>query len=33
LTLAYCALPCLLKLIAAALLYVRWLRSPEGSVE
>jgi Na+/melibiose symporter-like transporter len=33
LTLAYCALPCVLKLIAAALLYVRWMRSPEGSTE
>jgi len=33
LTLAYCALPCLLKLLAAALLYWRWWRSPEGSLE
>jgi len=33
LTLAYCALPCVLKLIAAALLYTRWMRSPEGSTE
>ena len=33
LTLAYCALPCALKLIAAALLYWRWWRSPEGSLE
>ena len=33
LTLAYCALPCVLKLIAAALLYARWMRSPEGSTE
>ena len=31
LTLAYCALPCVLKLVAAALLYARWMRSPEGS--
>jgi glycoside/pentoside/hexuronide:cation symporter, GPH family len=33
LTLAYCALPCVLKLFAAALLYWRWMRSPEGSTE
>ena len=33
LTLAYCALPCALKLMAAALLYWRWWRSPEGSLE
>ena len=33
LTLAYCALPCVLKLIAAALLYLSWMRSPEGSTE
>jgi GPH family glycoside/pentoside/hexuronide:cation symporter len=33
LTLAYCALPCALKLIAAALLYTCWMRSPEGSTE
>ncbi len=33
LTLAYCALPCVLKLIAAALLYARWMRGPEGSTE
>jgi Na+/melibiose symporter-like transporter len=33
LTLAYCALPCVLKLIAAALLYMSWMRSPEGSTE
>jgi len=33
LTLAYCALPCVLKGIAAALLYARWMRSPEGSTE
>jgi glycoside/pentoside/hexuronide:cation symporter, GPH family len=33
LTLAYCALPCVLKLIAATLLYTRWMRSPEGSNE
>ncbi len=33
LTLAYCALPCVLKLGAAAMLYARWLRSPEGSLE
>ena len=30
LTIAYCALPCVLKLIAAALLYTRWIRSEEG---
>ena len=28
LTLAYCALPCVLKAAAAALLYTRWIRSP-----
>ncbi len=33
LTLAYCALPCVLKLAAAALLYWRWWRSAEGSKE
>jgi GPH family glycoside/pentoside/hexuronide:cation symporter len=33
LTLAYCALPCALKLTAAALLYTCWMRSPEGSTE
>jgi glycoside/pentoside/hexuronide:cation symporter, GPH family len=33
LTLAYCALPCVLKLTAAALLYARWMRNPEGSTE
>ena len=33
LTLAYCALPCVLKLGAAALLYFGWMRSPEGSTE
>jgi Na+/melibiose symporter-like transporter len=33
LTLAYCALPCLLKLIAAALLVTRWLHTPEGALE
>jgi Na+/melibiose symporter-like transporter len=33
LTLAYCALPCVLKLAAAALLYFGWMRSPEGSTE
>ena len=31
LTLAYCALPCALKLIAAALLYTQWIRSPKGT--
>jgi len=30
LTIAYCVLPCLLKLIAVALLYTLWIRSPEG---
>ena len=30
LTLAYCALPCLLKLGAAVLLYTQWIRHPEG---
>lgn len=29
LTLAYCLLPCLLKLLAAALLWWRWIRHPE----
>ena len=29
LTLAYCLLPCVLKLIAAALLWARWIRHPE----
>jgi glycoside/pentoside/hexuronide:cation symporter, GPH family len=33
LTLAYCALPCVLKLAAVALLYFGWMRSPEGSTE
>jgi Na+/melibiose symporter-like transporter len=33
LTLAYCVLPCALKLLAATLLYTRWMRSPEGSTE
>jgi Na+/melibiose symporter-like transporter len=33
LTLAYCVLPCLLKLAAAALLYRLWLRHPGGSKE
>ena len=33
LTLAYCALPCVLKLCAASLLYWRWIRSAEGSTE
>ncbi len=31
LTLAYCALPCVLKLGAAALLYTQWIRSPKGT--
>jgi glycoside/pentoside/hexuronide:cation symporter, GPH family len=31
LTLVYCALPCVLKLAAAALLYWRWMRAPEGT--
>ena len=30
---AYCLLPCGLKLAAAALLVVLWLRSPEGANE
>lgn len=30
---AYCLLPCALKLAAAALLYVTWLRSPHGADE
>jgi Na+/melibiose symporter-like transporter len=29
LTIAYCALPCVLKLAAAALLWTRWIRHPE----
>lgn len=29
LTLAYCALPCLLKALAAALLWARWIRHPD----
>jgi Na+/melibiose symporter-like transporter len=33
LVLAYCALPCALKLAAAALLVTRWLRHPEGAHE
>jgi len=33
LTLAYCALPCLLKLVAAGLLGFIWMRHPEGSTE
>ena len=33
LTLAYCALPCVLKLVAALLLYRGWMRSPLGAVE
>ena len=33
LALAYCALPCVLKLGAAALLYFGWMRSPVGSNE
>jgi len=33
LTLAYCALPCVLKLAAAVFLYFGWMRSPEGSTE
>ncbi len=31
LTLAYCLLPCVLKLAAAALLYGLWIRSPKSS--
>lgn len=31
LTIAYCLLPCALKLIAAALLYTLWIRPAEGS--
>ena len=31
LTLAYCLLPCALKLIAATLLWLRWIRYPEES--
>ena len=30
LTIAYCLLPCVLKLIAAALLYTHWIRREEG---
>ena len=30
---AYCVLPCVLKLAAAALLYWTWMRSPEGATE
>jgi len=33
LTLAYCALPCVLKLGAAALLVTRWIRHPHGAPE
>jgi Na+/melibiose symporter-like transporter len=33
LTLAYCALPCVLKLGAAALLVTRWMRHPQGAPE
>ena len=33
LVIAYCALPCALKLAAAALLLKRWLRHPEGACE
>ncbi|MCU0928839.1 MAG: MFS transporter [Burkholderiaceae bacterium] len=33
LVIAYCALPCALKLAAAALLVTRWLRHPEGAPE
>jgi len=29
LTIAYCALPCALKLAAAALLWTQWIRHPE----
>jgi glycoside/pentoside/hexuronide:cation symporter, GPH family len=31
LTLAYCALPCALKLVAAALLHIQWIRLEKGS--
>ena len=31
LTIAYCVLPCGLKLVAAALLYTQWIRTSEGS--
>ena len=31
LTVAYCVLPCGLKLVAAALLYMQWIRTSEGS--
>jgi hypothetical protein len=30
---AYCVLPCVLKLGAAILLYVGWMRSDKGSSE
>jgi Na+/melibiose symporter-like transporter len=33
LVIAYCALPCVLKLAAAALLVTRWLRHPQGASE
>jgi GPH family glycoside/pentoside/hexuronide:cation symporter len=33
LTLSYCALPCVLKALAALLLQVRWMNSSEGSKE
>jgi Na+/melibiose symporter-like transporter len=33
LVLAYCALPCALKLVAAAMLVTRWLRHPDGVLE
>nr|WP_235823354.1 MFS transporter [Azohydromonas sediminis] len=33
LTVAYCALPCVLKLGAAALLVTRWMRDPHGACE
>jgi Na+/melibiose symporter-like transporter len=33
LALAYCALPCVLKFVAAGLLYAAWMRSPQGSTE
>jgi Na+/melibiose symporter-like transporter len=31
LTIAYCVLPCALKLAAAALLYTQWIRTTESS--
>ena len=31
LTIAYCVLPCVLKLVAAALLYTQWIRTTESS--